>query len=186
MTIISKKIVTFPAIQKQRKVQIEKQPIQQIYQKNNEITFIEKNNAKCLAEVINHTGKATYKYDSCYNIEYKPPSASSGPKTWIEIVYQAVTKIDEILETHCDKFQITKEKELENQRDNGVYGTAPNENQKCTSLRWVLLMKEIPEVLQPKARLVARGLEENCINKTDKESPTWLKDSLRTIIVATV
>ena len=47
-------------------------------------------------------------------------------------------------------------------------------------------MKEIPEVLQPKARLVARGLEENCINKTDKESPTWLKDSLRTIIVATV
>ena len=45
-------------------------------------------------------------------------------------------------------------------------------------------MKETLEGLQPKARLVARGFEENCLNKTDKESSTGSKDSMRTILEA--
>lgn len=83
MTMISKKIITFQEILKQRKVQIEKQQIQQIYQnlKKNDIKFIDKNSIKWLAKVINRAGKKTGKYDSCYNIKFKAPSARSGTKT---------------------------------------------------------------------------------------------------------
>lgn len=46
-------------------------------------------------------------------------------------------------------------------------------------------MKKTPDVLPPKARPVACGFEENCLNKIDIELPTWSKDSLGTILVAT-
>ena len=161
--------------------------------RNNEIKFVDENNTTCVAKVINCAGKATGKYDNCYNIQYKAPSEHSGTKTWIDIknvanlkiIQPELTKTDEILETQCDKFQVAKEKELRYWIDNDVYEIAPNENQKCISSRWVLSMEETPEGLQPKACLVICRFEENCLNKSDKESPTCSKDTLRTILAAT-
>ena len=46
-------------------------------------------------------------------------------------------------------------------------------------------MKETPEGLQPKARIVAHGFEKNCLNKRDNKSPTCSKDFLCIILIAT-
>ena len=53
--------------------------------RNNEIKFADENNVARVAKVINRAGKATGKYDNCYNIEYKALSEWSGTKTWIDI-----------------------------------------------------------------------------------------------------
>ena len=65
--------------------------------------------------------------------------------------------------------------------DNNAYNLLKNENQNGSSLRWVLISKESPEGYIPKARLVARGFKEDCLQNIDKESPTCSKDSLRTL-----
>ena len=43
-------------------------------------------------------------------------------------------------------------------------------------------MKDTPEGLQLKAGLVAHRFEENCLNKSDKESPTCFKDIWQTML----
>ena len=43
-------------------------------------------------------------------------------------------------------------------------------------------MKETSEGLHPKDCIVARWFENNCLNKTDKESPTCSKDNLWTML----
>ena len=40
------------------------------------------------------------------------------------------------------------------------------------SLRWVLTTKETTDGIIPEARLVARGFEEDCLDKSEKKSPT--------------
>ena len=47
-------------------------------------------------------------------------------------------------------------------------------------------MKPIETGFRPKARLVARGFEEEELNKSEKESPTCSKDTFRTILGLTV
>ena len=49
------------------------------------------------------------------------------------------------------------------------------------SLRWVLTTKETTDGIIPEARLVARGFEEDCLDKSEKKSPTCSKESLRTL-----
>ena len=84
-------------------------------------------------------------------------------------------------ENNTNFFANTKQKELKSWEGNNVYHLVENENQKCISLRWVLTSKETPEICIPKARLVAYGLEENCLQNIDKEPPTCSKDSLQTL-----
>ena len=43
-------------------------------------------------------------------------------------------------------------------------------------------MKATKNGLQPKARLVARGFEEDCLSKFEKESPTCYKDTFRAVL----
>ena len=45
-------------------------------------------------------------------------------------------------------------------------------------------MKETLKSLQPKAHLVACRFEENCLNESDKESPTCSKDIFQTVLAA--
>ena len=71
--------------------------------------------------------------------------------------------------------------ELQSWKTNEVYEEVPCENQKCISVRWVCGMKSCENGYSyPKARLVARGFEEDNQN-LNKESPTCSKDSFRVI-----
>ena len=53
---------------------------------------------------------------------------------------------------------------------------------KCISVHWVCSVKQTGKGSKPKARLVARGFQEDSWNTFDKESPTVSKDTLRTLL----
>ena len=47
-------------------------------------------------------------------------------------------------------------------------------------------MKATKNGLQPKARLVARGFEEDCLSKSEKKLPTCYKDTFRSILLLAI
>ena len=50
-----------------------------------------------------------------------------------------------------------------------------DEGQKCISTRWVCTLKETPDSVVPKARLVARGFGEMNSEELPKDSPTCFR-----------
>ena len=69
------------------------------------------------------------------------------------------------------------QRELTAWEQENVYKEVPNEGQKLISLRWVFTPKVINGVMSTKARLVARGFEEEQYIRSD--SPTCLRESVR-------
>ena len=69
-------------------------------------------------------------------------------------------------------FEEAKLKKLESWKDNNVYKTVENQNQKCISVGWVCSVKQTDKGSKPKVRLVARGFEEDSLNAFEKELPT--------------
>lgn len=57
-----------------------------------------------------------------------------------------------------------------------------DEGQKCISMRRVCTVKETPDGVVPKARLVARGFEEMNTQELPKDSPTCASESLKMIM----
>ena len=88
---------------------------------------------------------------------------------------------ENVYENNCIDFNEPKLKELHSWLKNDVYQVVPKPSKKCISLRWVLTMKETESGIIPKARLVARGFKEDCLDECEKESPTCSKDTLRKI-----
>ena len=117
------------------------------------------------------------KCDGLKVIEYNSDnSKNQNEENYTENVYKI-----EVYENNTNFFANAKQKELKSWEDKNVYNLHKNENQKYISLRWVLTSKESPEGYIPKARLVACGFEEDCLQNIDKESPTCSKESLRTL-----
>ena len=79
-----------------------------------------------------------------------------------------------------DKFEESRQKELANWKQMGVYEEVDDEGQQAISVKWVYKEKIQNDQHKMKARLVARGYEEQQDLLTD--SPTCNKDSLRTIL----
>ena len=78
-----------------------------------------------------------------------------------------------------DFITAAKEKELKNWRDNDVYCDVEDEGQNKVSCRWVIETKKIDGLDITKARLVARGFEDDEAKGRRKDSPTCSKESLR-------
>lgn len=81
-----------------------------------------------------------------------------------------------LVKNKCDVIK-AKHKELEQWNQEGVYSEQTDEGQDCISLRWVLKEKIIDGEKIVKARLCARGFEEEQCFRTD--SPTCCKEGLR-------
>ena len=81
-----------------------------------------------------------------------------------------------------DVFHPAKQAELCNWKENDVFEEVSDEGQKCISTRWVCTLKETPDGVAPKARLVARGFEEINREELPKDSPTCASESLRMIM----
>ena len=72
-----------------------------------------------------------------------------------------------------------KQKELKNLVDNDVYEAVRDVGQRRVSTKWVITEKMVSEALMKiKARIVARGFEENLQN-TRTDSPTCSRQALR-------
>ncbi len=79
-------------------------------------------------------------------------------------------------------FLAAKKTELDNWKRNGVFEEVKDDGQKCISTRWVCSVKETPDGVVPKARLVARGFEELNVSDLPKDSPTCASDTLRIVL----
>ena len=74
-----------------------------------------------------------------------------------------------------------QKQELDNCKSNDVYQEVPDNGQHALSVRWVITEKILHDKKCIKARLVARGYEEQEINlRTD--SPTCSKEGLRIVL----
>ena len=152
-------------------------------------------------EVVSRAGKAKGKYKHWLNVrnedntmesidwengvrEWHPYESSAGQinhnggnldesAQHSETVYFSVDKmnLDPVLISEA------KEKELNNWKKNNVYEVQPYIGQNCISTRWVFTEKFIDGRKVVKARLVARGFEEETSFQVD--SPTCSKEALR-------
>jgi transposase InsO family protein len=135
---------------------------------------------KFTAKVISRAGKASGIHSHCYNIQRD----SSGEVEWIDLVRQVekwrqLPDEAEVLVSGNDSRTIeAKEAELKNWKDNDVFVEVKDEGQAAISVRWVLTEKVKDGCTRIKARLVARGFEED-MQQRRTDSPTCSRDSLR-------
>ena len=82
---------------------------------------------------------------------------------------------------NSNSVSIAKEKEIQNWKDNDVFEEAEDRNQPTISVRWVMTEKVKHGQIITKARLVARGFEENtkCLRK---DYPTCSREAIRILI----
>ena len=145
------------------------------------------------AEIVSRAGKASGKYKSHWNVrdnENKLCELDFDQISDWRIKYPE----DSVAET-CVSYNLSqifvsemntevddaKKKELQNWIDEKVYEEVKDVGQKAISVRWVVTPKLIDGKWSTKARLVARGFEEDssCF-RTD--SPTCMKESLRVML----
>ena len=147
-------------------------------------------------KILGRAGKATGKNRDWFNMQYSGPEEIAGTTGSVNLsqmgnVHMAPSEHadlctdsyeDDILLMNDDVFHPAKQAELCNWKENDVFEEVSDEGQKCISTRWVCTLKETPDGVAPKARLVARGFEEINREELPKDSPTCASESLRMIM----
>ena len=131
-------------------------------------------------KVVSRAGKSTGKFNKCFNIR----KDSDGSIDWYDVErhfeHLEVIPDEEELFIFYNTGEIheAKEKEMNNWRTNKVFSEVEDTGQEAISTRWVITEKMKDGNGVVKARLVARGFEEE---KEDirKDSPTCTKESVR-------
>ena len=152
-------------------------------------------------EVINRAGRANGKYPHAWNIkrddllENIDFQRDVGEFRVINQDQQNATPTTETLgediidlcetytATHDREVLLAKEKELQNWKSEQVYVEVPNDGQPTMSTTWVIKPKIVDGKYTLKARLCARGFEEDQFFRTD--SPTCSREGVR-ITLATI
>ena len=152
------------------------------------LTFTNRDSGEqSICRILGRAGRATGKLKTWYNIEFVEPDAKAGEKisidmSTVEIYKQNNVQHEDVLVVNDVSFNNAKKIELENWSKNSVYEEVPDVGQKCISTRWVCTLKETPDGVTPKARLVARGFEDFHNKDIPKDSPTCSVESLRTVL----
>ena len=162
-----------------------------------DVEYLNPNNEWKRISLIGRAGKATGKYKSHWNVsdgedvfevdmenvEWKIPesdSLSQGDTS----VCQSVDEINlnEAYVSEVDKAtQDAKRNELENWKVEGVYEEVNDNGQETISVRWVVTPKLVNDTWTTKARLVARGFQEN-VDDLRTDSPTCMRETLRLVL----
>ena len=134
-----------------------------------------------LSEGVVHSraGKATGKYRYHLNVqspdnEIKVLDFSSEVQEW-----HPITEVLIASSTNKENIQAAKEKELKNWSENNVYSEVDDNNQYTISCRWVIETKKMDGLDVTKARLCARGFEDEEGTSRRTDSPTCSKEALR-------
>lgn len=144
--------------------------------------MINKNTEESIVvKILSRAGKVnSKKWKDSYNIK----NLENGEIKWIDLrehkEFKKIPEIEETLLVNCDGEDVLKAKikELDSWKDNGVYEEVRREGQKIISTRWIVTekMKEGKNIC--KARLVARGFEEQK-DENLNESPTCSSEVLK-------
>ena len=136
--------------------------------------------------VVSRAGKATGKYKDCYNFRWD----SDGSISWADLsrdfsTWKIVGEGTEMMILfNSEEVMCAKEKEIQNWRDNKVYEEVEDIGQESLSVRWVVTEKVKGGQTVVKARLVARGFEEDT-GGLRKDSPTCSKEAIRLALTLT-
>ena len=86
--------------------------------------------------------------------------------------------------TNMDKGSVlvAKRKELDSWKNKNVYVEVPYAGQNLISTRWVITTKTVQNSMITKARLVARGFEDQGLENRKTDSPTISKEALRILL----
>ena len=131
-------------------------------------------------KIVSRAGKATGKWSNCYNVQ----NASDGNIGWVNLdkdvtSWEILDDSTELLVLfNTNEVMAAKEKEIENWKRNGVYEEVEDVGQQSLSVHWVVTEKETADGTLVKARLVARGFEEDSL-ELQKDSPTCSKEAVR-------
>lgn len=136
-------------------------------------------------EVIGRAGKSTGKYSSWINIKTQEGAKSVDLDRIAEWKLKTSSNLTEEVNVvmiprsrHHEKDVVTAKKiELKNWHDFNVYTEVQNQGQKTISTTWVITEKVKNNQKVVKARLVARGFEEDLAINVD--SPTASKSTMR-------
>ena len=131
------------------------------------------------AKIISRAGKATGRYKHCYNVKQD----SDGSVQWVDLSRVNDLKlIDEHEESEVlfnnDEIMEAKYNEIESWKKNGVFEEVEDLGQQLISTRWIITEKQKEGITFIKARLVARGFEEDT-NHLRKDSPTCSREAIR-------
>ena len=145
----------------------------------------EKDNGSYISgKILGRAGKATStKYKNCFNVQKDTDNSVS----WLDFEKDLVEvrNIPEDEETflayNSNAIHQAKQDEISNWVKNNVFEEVSFDNQKTISVRWVITEKMKDSKLVVKARLVARGFEEDTTN-IRKDSPTCSKESIRILV----
>ena len=162
-------------------------------------------------EITKRAGRATGKYPNAWNIirdgmeenidferdvqdfEVVPPQAEENDAQYDQNLInqllhwsssnEEITIDESYVSAHESETKSAKEKELESWRLQQVYEEVPDEGQQALSTTWVVKPKIVDGKYSVKARLCARGFEEEQFFRTD--SPTCSREGIR-ITLATI
>lgn len=130
--------------------------------------------------VVSRAGKATGKHKDCYNFRWD----SDGSVSWADLnsdfsTWEIISEGTEMMILfNSEEVMCAKEKEMRNWRDNKVFEEVEDLGQESLSVRWVVTEKFKGGKTVVKARLVARGFEEDT-GGLRKDSPTCSKEAVR-------
>ena len=151
--------------------------------KGQRISGVERTSGEFISgTVVGRAGKSTGKYRFCYNLKRD----ADGSIDWVNL-----QNVDD-LKIVSDEFEnqiyfnsadvsLAKDAEIRNWEENGVFAEVDDIGQAAMSVIWVITEKVKNKSKIVKARLVARGFEEDSLSfRTD--SPTCSKESIRLAI----
>ena len=130
--------------------------------------------------ILSLAGKKSSKlWSDSYNVQ----DSQTGDKEWINLRdYSEIEKIEDeeevLLGFENNQVSAAKEKELQSWRENNVFEEVNDEGQKAISTRWIVTEKVKEGEKICKARLVARGFEEE-IAEWEKDAPTCNAETLK-------
>ena len=145
---------------------------------------IDDNEWECV-KILNRAGKVgksgTGKHKNWMNVKSLKDDTEYSVD-WERVSEWQPLKYNEVNFTKMknDQFQAAREVELGNWKKMEVYEEVEDMGQSAISTRWVYSEKRTETSTVKKARLIARGYEEE--SKTFNDSPTGNKDSLRVVV----
>ncbi|CAL4058623.1 unnamed protein product, partial [Meganyctiphanes norvegica] len=133
-------------------------------------------------KILGRAGKVTGVNKDCYNVQLD----NDGWTGWFNLAtLRELSEVNENIEMIIlfsnDAVSLAKNKEIQTWIDNKVFEVVPNEGQRAISVRWIVTEKTKDNGLVIKARLVARGFEEDTTSLR-KDSPTCSKESVRLLV----
>ena len=131
-------------------------------------------------KIVSRAGKSTGKYKNCFNIR----KDSDNTECWFDLhkdfidLQEVPDNVELMVLFNSDNVRSAKQDEIKNWNENDVYEEVDDVGQSVISMRWVITEKIKEGQIRTKARLVARGFEEDSLG-LQKDSPTCSRETVR-------